>query len=62
MNYGICRNCKLRVSDYCFCLSEPEKLNNKITNCNYHFDDKNSTYYEFIDGYQHALKHIRKER
>ena len=61
MYYGICESCKLRVNEWCFCLSEPERITDNITDCNYYFNDSDSTYYEFIDGYQHAMKHIRKD-
>lgn len=57
---GICVNCKLRVGDYCFCGDEPEEITGEITGeiteCDYFFDDSRSSYYEFIDGYEHCNK------
>ena len=58
---SICKNCKLRVGDYCFCRYDPEKLTDYvITECDYYYDDNDSTYYEFIDGFQHCDK-LKKE-
>ena len=57
-NKSICYNCKLRVGDYCFSGDMPEKVidNSMIINCNYFCDDSKSSYYEFIDGYEHCNK------
>lgn len=59
---NICANCKLRVGDYCFCGDEPDQLtDNPITQCDYFADDNISSYYEFIDGYEHCNKLKRIE-
>lgn len=59
---SLCANCKLRVGDYCFCGDEPERLtDNPIIKCDYFIDDSISTYYEFIDGYEHCNKLKRIE-
>lgn len=60
MKSDICLFCKLRVGDYCFCSLEPEKIIGEVTKCDYYFDDNDSTYYEFIDGFQHCDK-LKKE-
>ena len=59
---SLCANCKLRVSNYCFCGNKPEKISDGITiKCDYFFfNDSDSPYFEFIDGYKHCnrLKNI----
>ena len=55
-NKSLCKDCKLRVGDYCFSENNPEEILGEITKCDEYIGDSVTTYYEFIDGYQYCIK------